>query len=1283
MSDEASTSSASTTPLSGTTQELFRIWQASCLRAPDPSSHKDKLRTEACSVFQSLVTGTEFVAGDVVLKTKSSHEEALAVLIRELGPAFSSDRHVSRICALSTLTGAVEGCATATLSVTTLDLLGKFMLVHCGPIQDDGSMVDEDYDEQIRDAAIVGLSLLVAGSTAALSAIDAIAVVRNRLELAKTGVERRCAAPELEDKMQYDHGYGGASSRSRVQSGLSTLPRSRRALCFGLIRSAVEGIAVAAREQPPSVESALTVVDELAEFSTFAASCLYGESDPRCLMQLLSLFGTLLKAFYPFFLAAKIGAFPVTELFDAVAPYYPIQFTPPPNDVHGISKTGLRQALLSVLGFTGYDIFAAEQEQDAMLQLTLGIVLERLVPPEEDGPSTAADKLEALQDIVDILFAPGSTNCASMDTMTVHQLSNVFLVVHDEASMAFVKGGAEAEQAKQVADLCRNVVAKIALDLELTSERMLWQTFVLEPLQTLSSRLSSSVSQSRTAIAYVACLCACGGPKTLRSSLELALVPLFGAVSSEMQDDPDIATAAYAIGAFFSSCHVALQKAEKNGVVVNPHPLAQYVGTAVDKLSKLVVAPVDGDDATSGRQTSMSVETAAVRAMESVLLVSPAEHFSPNQVQKATRFVKSIVAHVVEGSKSTNTGGSNEEAELHRVCAETLGRLLGKVMDTSGAQDDSNSDETKCILNTETVGSFLFLRFAFATLMSCAGTSRENHIDRWYDMKALAWACSSSLAGASRIVGSLVKSLHGALQQDIKGASAKAYTASLSYILRKGGSFASAAYMELASPSITPFEVLDVLVSLPKEDTTGVGSLRLPPTADDCNQILDNAYAVISQLLPAYQSRVPIEHLQKLASIILAVLPPLTEADTLKLSVYLPVVAAAIEHSDIESSPDRTVVEGNWTSIASDLADFALAATNHPGARSHAVGCMHAIISRCIPGKEKQCPSLTILQSTVLPSLQGLVGTEADIRPTDAESDARVVCKFTDGLSVAAVLGSAAACRGGTSSKTADSSTTFLIDLACSKESVGAYFGVVSHDVKLAILDNTKADESSQVSTGLTLAAASAFGTILSTEGATPLLKQRLTHIAVKQIVKKLKDTASVNEPLSQSLGTLAVVGHLVCSSSLRSITDSDMHVITGTVIGGLVSVSAMAIDAQNKSVDAVANVVAVKKIILCAILKIVCTKQTDTLSNSVYSIVMALMRAYAGTADAEPVSEVACKLLALQGLAAVTLIGGARDTLQVVQRAVVSLLGAAMNHPSSILRHAAVDARNAWFLLD
>jgi hypothetical protein len=1335
---EAGSSATSGSTITGTTEELFRIWQVDCSKGNKGlARRKDNLRLTARSFLQSLVAGTEFVVSTetesskkVVLRTKASHEEALALLIQELGPALSSDRHACRICALATLSGAIEGCQTIVLSIQIVRLLGTFLLGHCGPIQQqqqqqqddvvmDESMLNgggekgwedndaQDYDEQVRDAAIGGLTALLSGASMStteasetLTQSELVEVVRCRLELAQKGVTNRCAAPELDEVQGYNSGYG-EPERPRVQSGLALLPRSRRALCFSLLQALVNGVACLVKECPPSVASATELESELAVFATFTASCLHGESDPRCLMQLLQLFSALLPAFQPFFSATKSSKFPITHMFDAVAPYYPIAFTPPPNDVHGITKSGLKKALLSVLSYTGYDAFVdvnaaadaaavAGPEQDTMLRLTLGIVLERIVPPEEDDPTTTFDKLEALKDLSEILFSTGSnmpSNCDKLDAATHYELAKVFMVVHDAASMTFGQGGGKDMQAKELADLCRTIVAQVALDLEQASDKKLWETFVAEPLRILSSRILTSPSESRTAIAYVACLCASGGPKTLRCSLESALVPLFDTVSSDMKDAGDIATAAYGIGAFFSSCRVALRKAKQAGIAIHPHPLANYCGSAIDKLSELLTADVNGD---------RSIHIAAVRAMESVLVVSPAEHLTSDHVQKATRFVESILATVVEGAPVVEE--SQGETEWCRACAESIGSLLGAAMNAIDGEDDVASELEDSILGKEgTLRSFL-LEGTFTKLVSFVGKSFENRsVGRW-ESKSLALAASSSLPAASRIVGFLVDSLHASLQKDSQGSAAQGFAVTLSFILRQGGSLASKAYFELSAPSVTPIDVLNVLASLSGRtvkkggmQSAGVSILQLPPTKDyfeKTTKTIDSAYDFIPYLLPAYQNRVSRTHLEKLVSVVSQALPPLDDTDTIKLCVYLPFLSAAIEHAESPPESARTAddkaMEENWISMVPELADFALRAEHYPSARSHAAASLHGLISRLIPRGKEPCPSLTLLRSVVLPSLQNsldLAGKETDRRGKRAESFADAVSKFIDGLTLAAVLGSAAACRGGTSSKTAARTVSFLADLACSKQSAGDFDDAMSFPIDLTVFDKEDPQQPSTVSTELAIAAASALGSILSTEGGSPLLKQRLTHISVKRVVQQLQDPAS--KPEAQPLAVLATVSHVICSSSLRNIADSDMQVITGMVVGGLSSISSLTADAKNQSTELITNALVVKKIVLAAVVKIICTKQTAALSRSIHFVVTGLMRAYAVTVDSDPVSEITCKLLALQGLATVIRIEGAKGTLQALQKAVVSLLSAAMNHPSSLLRHAAVEARNAWFLLD
>jgi hypothetical protein len=78
-------------------------------------------------------------------------------------------------------------------------------------------------------------------------------------------------------------------------------------------------------------------------------------------------------------------------------------------------------------------------------------------------------------------------------------------------------------------------------------------------------------------------------------------------------------------------------------------------------------------------------------------------------------------------------------------------------------------------------------------------------------------------------------------------------------------------------------------------------------------------------------------------------------------------------------------------------------------------------------------------------------------------------------------------------------------------------------------------------------------------------------------------------------------------------------------------------------------------------------------------TVVSGLLRAYAVSS---PSSEVASKLLALQALERMAFIEGARASAPNIRPAVVAILALALNHPSGLLRQAAVDVQNAWHVL-
>jgi hypothetical protein len=292
--------------------------------------------------------------------------------------------------------------------------------------------------------------------------------------------------------------------------------------------------------------------------------------------------------------------------------------------------------------------------------------------------------------------------------------------------------------------------------------------------------------------------------------------------------------------------------------------------------------------------------------------------------------------------------------------------------------------------------------------------------------------------------------------------------------------------------------------------------------------------------------------------------------------------------------------------------------------------------------------------------------------------------------------GSAAACRGASSSSTADKIARFLVELASTGKSL-LPFSPEGGDR----LDFSTFDENSLL---LQITAASAYGSMLSVDGVKPLMKQRLTHTSLKFIrlaYEEERDHARTGQTVvAPQIGLLAIVCHVICCNDVSKIDRATQHQLATLATGGLSSTLFLSSEGLKGTLP---NVSAAKNLVLAAILKLICVAPSSVpvrLFESVYvsfpddltyfffkqlnafllTLVTGLLRAYAVS---DPSSEAACKLLALQALEGMSHIEGARLSASKVRPAVVEVLAAAMNHPSGLLRQAAVDVRNAWYVLD
>jgi Dos2-interacting transcription regulator of RNA-Pol-II len=1282
------------TSISAATEELFHIWQTNCLSIHDPpqsphnvgSADEISSKLEACQVearnfFASLVAGTSVqIADGVVLQTRASHTDSLALLIRSLEPCFADTASlVARWAALSCLVGSIQGCrhSAATMSLALVQLMGNFLLVHVGPCLIDNDN-DDGVDEKIRDVALTGLVALLQccrddskqptkGIHDGGPSDSASQWLKIRVTLAQSAVEQRCVSPSGQNythRTGYHSNNGDGYSKSiTTASGLSLLPRARRSQCFSVMQAAVDAVASDTHGGFVKQEGPYK---EAIDFCKFAATLLHGESDPRCLLQLLMLFDSIQETFK--FLGAS---FPRSEIFDAVAPYYPIQFNPPPNDSHGITRKSLRQAVVRVLSCSYYD--EGRHYDDNMASLACGLMLEAMVPLPEDGPLTYQEQFETLEDLQTFLLstrgADHETNCDQLDQTEIKRVAEALLSVHETSSLA-VSRGEENPLVKAIAELCRTVVAQVAVSLERNTKcTAQWEAFAQEPILVLSMKQDSTAS-GRIATAYLAALAASGGTKTIRLSLQAGLRQLFYTLQ-ESSDQSNISSSLYGIGAFFSSCRVAIERASKDGIVVHPHPLEPYGNEALDRILEIL-----SPDGSARNPNLLSVEVGAIRALESVLLASPPCLFSGDRTDRIIALVQRLSSRLLVSSiKDSDESMDNEPME---AIAVTIGTLLGKALDASNRNNDGVGSTVNLpssgTQESDGLSGFLMQNFVPALLASV----KIPHAPRSrFDRDTLAIAASFSLPAASRIVESLASTLHNALlgEQD---ATAIYIAETLSFLFALEAKYAVRAYQNMANTSTSAFELVKAFApNVPAqgdgvEDDFGMSNLQLPKSKDDRDKAMhrvEKAYEIIPHLRNGYKLGLSPEHFSALVEYVDHLLPPLNDDDVVGLSTALPFLSAALEAMDTTACAvdSSTMSAGDMLRrMQRDLAEFAITPEYFASARSHAGRCLHEIVCRLSIVKTSQCEAQELVRY-VMSTMNAAVVTirRPGNKAEDRESAADLLA---DCLSLLAILGSATARCGGPSSKTSDQIVSCLIDVASEESATFLFSDGGIEQIQLEPF----AAKDAETSARLAVRAASACGSILSTDCRNSLWQQRLTHLAFNRIAQRIRSSGFLDERNTPAQGLLSALCQVVCSTNLRTVSCTTLQTAAEALMCSLSSARLRAASQVDE---------ALPEIVLASIVKLM--SASPTAFPYIYPLVTGSLLAFASAADLEQRSEVACKILALQVLAAVTTMHNSTETLKTIKPGVVSLLLTATNHPSGLVRAAVGEVRNAWYFID
>ncbi len=767
--------------------ELFQNWKAGAISVDGDVQGGDEVEKTNSNLQQEAKTWFQ--------TTSWNHEQAIARLIQDFGPVFTSESLPVRFRGLSILLGAIEGCCDKDISNSSFELLGNFLVLQCGPIVDDE--YEEDYDSMIRDISLKCLSALVETACPQISDADQknheyAKAFGIRLSFAKKGVERRCATPDDGMSMNYQE-----IDENDIRGGLSTMPRSKRSLCFSLLRAAVMGISkvttlvqhllkVTTNEQQSTIVS--SIQSQSVEFAEFTVRCIHGESDPRCLLQLLKLLHFTQVNFRHFFRAANTSSsenvFPNEDFFDAVAPYYPIQFTPPPNNIHGITREGLHSALVSVLTFTEMDEAARKYRKPSMLGCSFSLFLEQLLPdqPEEENLSTL-EKLEGMECITNLLFPSATASeCKNLTFGELRNLSKALITLHDEASIGATNGtGDLRDQKRRLAEGCRSLASRIAMGLEKCNSsgtEKLWDIFVSEPLEREMKKLKLTPAYAKTSIAYEASLAASGGPRTLRACLAKGLGPLLEYLRGHTDDPSDNSLAAiHGVAAFVSSCEVTLSKSRiELGVELTPHPLEAFAKDASILLLQIVE--------NTGPSCSFPLKAAASSCLECLLLSSDDKDLGSEElVERICDFLRSLLESVMVPVQD-NLVDQEDFSKYRMIASGILGRIVGASLTESNDDDEmSKNTRSRSVLLSQTVQDFIRSEIFPKLMATSIASTGDDYGDR-FDRIALATACSSSPSLASDVVGAHLEALVSALKASITSQTSRTCLEALSSILR-------------------------------------------------------------------------------------------------------------------------------------------------------------------------------------------------------------------------------------------------------------------------------------------------------------------------------------------------------------------------------------------------------------------------------------------------------------------------------------------------------------------
>lgn len=318
-------------------------------------------------------------------------------------------------------------------------------------------------------------------------------------------------------------------------------------------------------------------------------------------------------------------------------------------------------------------------------------------------------------------------------------------------------------------------------------------------------------------------------------------------------------------------------------------------------------------------------------------------------------------------------------------------------------------------------------------------------------------------------------------------------------------------------------------------------------------------------MLQFYKKSVPEDKVNNIVSRVSQLLPPLSDWDGVELFILLPVLSVLLSSGARLSDNSKEIL----VNITIDLSEYALTRGNSFAARSAASSCLFSIISTCQSAGVEDCCGLKLLRDKICPAIETGINSRAN-KDIDQNID------LSDAFNLAALVGSAASCRGRTSSIVSDEVARFLALLACDGAAKSPALGILT---PLDCIGETACKRDTKIS----LIAASALGSMFNIETNNPFSKQRLSHAVSPIILSVQKQPSGLS---SIEYGCFMCASHVVCNVNLAAVDLERLSKMVSLIVIGI-EISVEIICGKSDAIVEQKDVLSLATILIAAMLKI------------------------------------------------------------------------------------------------